>query len=404
KETVELKPGEITLSLSGFSNENTHLVFSKRLHAGSYASPKGCGVFGRIVYGRHLLNLLKIGDRIEKIDPVIETKVAADAVVKATPDYVVQEPVQIFTHLKIDLEPNSPLAGEHAYNVFEPKYITVSRRTSRFVACDDYRVTSLTSEKIDLRKRGTVTVRTEGNDSGSLYVYLLDVPIGSSHTKVGHISSGLDLADVAGVGDKIAVVVEPKRLDILGKTHDEARELLEKHGIKMKRSGDSSDTALIAQHNPQNTLDIYKKGEVDCFGISQSQLVMVRFFYDSAPNSIRYFKRVTGLELRRFGLLKVYFSTSKMDMILFKGDEALAKGLLPENTPTGSVNTGVIGVTNAVKKFTGMIGVRFTTSDRFGPTAESFEGTNIIGEVIENLEMLKGLKDGKEAYVVEGPK
>jgi UPF0288 family protein (methanogenesis marker protein 3) len=212
------------------------------------------------------------------------------------------------------------------------------------------------------------------------------------------------LADVAGVGDKIAVVVEPKRLDILGKTHDEARELLEKHGIKMKRSGDSSDTALIAQHNPQNTLDIYKKGEVDCFGISQSQLVMVRFFYDSAPNSIRYFKRVTGLELRRFGLLKVYFSTSKMDMILFKGDEALAKGLLPENTPTGSVNTGVIGVTNAVKKFTGMIGVRFTTSDRFGPTAESFEGTNIIGEVIENLEMLKGLKDGKEAYVVEGPK
>ena len=93
-----------------------------------------------------------------------------------------------------------------------------------------------------------------------------------------------------------------------------------------------------------------------------------------------------------------------MDMILFKGDEALAKGLLPENSPTESVRPGMIGVTNSVKKFTGMVGVRFTASDRFGPTAEGFDGTNIIGEVVENLEILRGLKDGKEVYVVEALK
>jgi UPF0288 family protein (methanogenesis marker protein 3) len=35
-----------------------------------------------------------------------------------------------------------------------------------------------------------------------------------------------------------------------------------------------------------------------------------------------------------------------MDLILFKGNEALAKGLMPENIPGSIVKSGQIGVTN----------------------------------------------------------
>jgi UPF0288 family protein (methanogenesis marker protein 3) len=54
-----------------------------------------------------------------------------------------------------------------------------------------------------------------------------------------------------------------------------------------------------------------------------------------------------------------------------------------------------------VKKFTGMIGVRFTNSDKFGPTAEAFDGTNLIGEVAGNMEVLRKLKEGAEIYLLE---
>jgi UPF0288 family protein (methanogenesis marker protein 3) len=47
------------------------------------------------------------------------------------------------------------------------------------------------------------------------------------------------------------------------------------------------------------------------------------------------------------------------------------------------------------------MGVRFFASSKFGPTAEGFDGTNIIGEVTEGIDVLKGLREGMEAYVVE---
>jgi UPF0288 family protein (methanogenesis marker protein 3) len=58
-------------------------------------------------------------------------------------------------------------------------------------------------------------------------------------------------------------------------------------------------------------------------------------------------------------------------------------------------------VTNAVKKFAGMVGVRFTESTEFGPTAERFEGTNIVGEIVANLDGMKKLGGKKTVYITE---
>ena len=48
-----------------------------------------------------------------------------------------------------------------------------------------------------------------------------------------------------------------------------------------------------------------------------------------------------------------------------------------------------------------MVGVRFTESEEFGPTAEKFDGTNIVGEVMGNLNALKGLKTKDTVYLME---
>lgn len=401
KDVVELMESEFTLSLSGYSGENTHLILSKKSHSGHYSSPKGCHAMGKVVYGKHLLKIMGMGDRILRVSPVLEKKAEAEAVSKASLDSKLNDGDSVFTRMAIELDGDSPLCGEHLYNALSGDRFMVSDKTSKYIAFKKMVVTSLKAEKLAERKRGAVTVRNGGTEAGAIFVYISGAPLAESHTLVARIKRGIELADAAEVGDMIAVEVNPKRLEITGMTQKAAEDELEKIGIKMVRDGDASDSAIIVEHEPANTLEIYHKGEVTCRGIKPDRVIRIRLFHERAPASVRYFKRVTGLEIRRFGKLKVYFSTSKMGVALFKGDEDVAKGLMPENTPTGQVRPGTLGVTNSVKKFTGMIGVRFSESDKFGPTAEGFDGTNIIGEVASGIEILEGLKEGDVVYLLE---
>ena len=49
-------------------------------------------------------------------------------------------------------------------------------------------------------------------------------------------------------------------------------------------------------------------------------------------------------------------------------------------------------------KSAGLIGVRFEPNMEFGPTAESFGATNIIGKMVANTEGLEDLKEGVVVY------
>ena len=53
-----------------------------------------------------------------------------------------------------------------------------------------------------------------------------------------------------------------------------------------------------------------------------------------------------------------------------------------------------------VSRYKGMIGVRLGESDKFGPTGESFEKTNIVGRIVENADYLKGVKTGEDVYLL----
>ena len=72
----------------------------------------------------------------------------------------------------------------------------------------------------------------------------------------------------------------------------------------------------------------------------------------------------------------------------------------PENIPQGKVPAAALGLTNDARKGTGMVGIRLSENTEFGPTSEPFDGTNLIGTVIDT-EKLKSLKEGQTVYIRE---
>jgi UPF0288 family protein (methanogenesis marker protein 3) len=71
------------------------------------------------------------------------------------------------------------------------------------------------------------------------------------------------------------------------------------------------------------------------------------------------------------------------DVYLFK--PAIPKGvkIIPENLPEDTIPADSLAITNDSRKGSGLVGVRTTDNSEFGPTSEPFEGTNIIGRVLE---------------------
>ena len=146
-------------------------------------------------------------------------------------------------------------------------------------------------------------------------------------------------------------------------------------------------------------MEVLRSKEVVTKGMSPDKLLYIEIFDNDAPRTAWYFRKTTGLTTRRIGKLKVYFKVG--DMVMFERNERYAHGLLPENTPSDRVEGGYIGVTNMVKRYKGYIGVRLSPNDKYGPTGETFEGTNIVGRVVKNIEVLKKVKVGDEIYLFE---
>jgi UPF0288 family protein (methanogenesis marker protein 3) len=93
------------------------------------------------------------------------------------------------------------------------------------------------------------------------------------------------------------------------------------------------------------------------------------------------------------------FAFPGMKVMMFKGNSRESKGLIPENNPIKCVKAGEIGITNMSRRQIGIIGVRFEDNDEFGPTGEPFQGTNILGKVVEGIENLEKFKEGETVYV-----
>lgn len=396
KEPEKFKKWDVVLSISGFDKTEGHIVFVRKDTTEIYGikNPK----IGILIGGKRILSELTPDDKILSIEPIRESKEKIDYIITTDLNTELKNGWKIWTYCEAELEGPSKTV-EHALALMEDKYFEATESTNTYIADCRLQTLQINDENLEDRDRGYITVRNIGSGIGKVYIYKERRTSSPSHTVIGKITKGMELVDFSENGI-ITIITKPERLNAIGKTVSEARELFEKYGIDYKISGNTDDDAIVIEQNPEYTLDVLKSKEVNLRGISSDNILYIEIFDNEAPITSWYFRKTTGLTTKRVGVLKTYFKPAP-DMAMFERNENYAKGLLPENTPSKSIEGGCIGVTNMVKRYKGYIGIRLTPNDKYGPTGETFEGTNIVGKVIKNGDIIKKLKMGDIVYLLE---
>jgi len=391
----KFKKWDVLLSLSGFDKDEGHLLFVKRDVNEIYGlkNPK----IGILIGGKRVLSELTFEDKITSIEPLRESRESIDYITTKDLNMELEEGWKIWTYFECEFEGPSKTV-EHALALMDKGYFEIGEHTNTYVADRRLQTLDIDEENLEDRLRGTITVRNTGVGVGKVYIYKEGRTSSPSHTVVGKVIKGMELVDFSESGN-ISLKSKPERLNAIGMTQRESSELFKKYGINHLMEGDVGDDAIVIEQKPEYTLDILKSKEVITKGISPDKILYIEIFDDKAPNTAWYFRKTTGLTTKSIGKLKVYFKTG--DIVMFDKNDKYTSGLLPENTPSGTLEGGYIGVTNMVKRYKGFIGIRLSASDKYGPTGETFEGTNIVGRVVKNEEIIKKLKPKDELYVLE---
>ncbi len=393
--------GDVVLSLSSFSNESTHLIMLKENTTNVYSVPQyNKGIFAHVIGGKKTLDSLTDDDVVTGIEPIIERSTTTDSASISDLNTILEEGNELYTYISFEIDESSPVCVEHLFSLIKDGRIKVSYDSESFLGFYDLAGLEKPKENTTQRIRGTITVRNNGVGIGKLFIYRENRVLTPNHTTVGKIVTGMEIIDIAKENDFITVKSEQQRLMLLNKTQKEATELLSAAGVEHMIDGLVDDDSIIVEQIPKHTIDILKEGRVVTKAINPEELCKIKFV-DNAPRSVRYFKLLSGLIENPVGMIKVHFAVPGMHIVIFEGDKKAAKGLVPENNPTDKVIRGQIGITNMASKSAGLIGIRFEDNSEFGPTAENFEATNIIGEITSDYDYLEKLKEGVVVYVTE---
>ncbi len=393
--------GDVVLSLSSFSNESTHLILLKENTTNVYSVPPyNKGIFARIIGGKKTLEKLTDDDRVIGIEPIIERSTTTDSASVSDLSTVLEEGNELYTYISFEIDEDSPVCVEHLFSLVKDGRIKVSYDSESFIGFYDLAGIDKPKEHTTLRNRGTITVRNTGVGVGKLFIYRENRVLTPNHTTVGKIIKGMEIIDIAKENDFITVKAEQQRLMLLNRTQSEATEMLSAAGLEHMIDGIIDDDAIVVEQIPKHTIDILKEGSVITKSVKKEDICTIKFV-ENAPRSVRYFKFLSGLLENPVGQIKVHFAVPGMHIVIFEGDKKLAKGLIPENNPVEKVIRGQIGITNMASKSAGLIGIRFEDNSEFGPTAESFEATNIIGDITSDYDNLEKLKEGVVVYVTE---
>ena len=378
--------GDVVLSLSSFSNESTHLIMLKENTTNVYSVPQyNKGIFAKIIGGKKTLDNLTDDDIVTGIEPIIERSTTTDSASISDLSTVLEEGNELYTYVSFDVDEESPICVEHLFSIVKEGRVKISYDSESFIGVYELEGLDKPKENTTQRTRGTITVRNSGFGVGKLFIYRENRVLTPNHTTVGHIVKGMEIIDIAKKDDFITVKAEQKRLMLLNKTQSEATEML---------------SAVVVEQQPKHTIDILKEGKVITKAVKKEDICTIKFA-DDAPRSVRYFKYLSGLLENPIGQIKVHFAVPGMHIVIFEGDKNLAKGLIPENNPVDKVIRGQIGITNMSAKSAGLIGIRFEDNAEYGPTAESFGATNIIGDITSDYDHLENLKEGVVVYVTE---
>ena len=393
--------GDVVLSLSSFSNESTHLILLKENTTNVYSVPQyNKGIFAHIIGGKKTLGLLTDDDKITSIEPIIERSTTTDSLAVSDLNIVLEEGNELYTYISFEIDESSPICVEHLFSIIKDGRIKVNFDSNSFLGFYSLENIEKPKEDTTQRTRGTITIRNTGHGVGRMYIYRENRVLTPNHTTVGKIINGMEIIDIASSGDFITVKSEQQRLLLLNHSQGEAGRILADAGVEQIREGVTDDNGLIVEQSPKHTIDILREGKVVTKAINPDELCEIELV-DNAPRSVKYFKFVSGLLENPIGEIKVHFAVPGMHITIFEGDKKLAKGLIPENNPVDIVNECEIGITNMSAKNAGLIGVRFEPNSDFGPTAESFGATNIIGKIVSNTDGYEDLKEGVVVYVRE---
>ncbi len=390
---------DLFFGTGGYDAKNTYLMLAKDKHISDYGSPKDA-VVGKIISGRNIIAKLKQGDTLTKIEPVIKWETLLDKISTRDLDVKLEDGMKIFTYFKADMVDESPEGAEHFLALIRRKIFNVDTFSNSFVSDDALKGEGCPYEHWDARSEGAVAVRTDGLGNGRVYIYKEDRTSSAVHSVVGHVSRGIELIKIAPRGSKLAVLSNPERVMILGMNFPEAEKLLNARGLKLEKKGYTGENAIIVEQEPDTTIGIIRAGGVTALGVSPDKIINVRFYDDLAPITLDFFRHSLRLKDRPLGPLPVFYTYENTYLFRSEKEAEAYKEINPENTPKTKVNAGEIGVTNQAAKRYGTIGVKLTDDERYGPTGEKFECTNIIGKVLEP-QRLKGIKSGDIVYIRE---
>lgn len=389
---------DVFFGLSGFEKDKTDIMFSTSDHTGTYGEPEN-GVFARLIGGREVLSRLRQDDVIKAINPVVEQRkqVASEAI---TPETRLKGGERLITYLEVDLSKGPHDTVEYTLAVLENNAALVDNTAHAFTQLRGIRDLIIEQENNEAHRRGVLTVRNTGVNTGELYIYKDHRLPTNSHNVVGTVTHGIELADIAQENQIITIRTVPERIMVLGLTQKQAERELARCGIKQKRDGLVDDDAIVVKQEPLNTLEILENKAITTVGAPVEDIVKIELYYDKAPETIQYFKFMCGLLDKPIGNMRVFYNHQKLGITLFKPKVRLFnRAIVRENTPCEEVKAFEIGVTNMSRKNLGMIGIRTKDDTLHGPTGEEFTATNIIGRIVDNTEVIERAKPDQMIYL-----
>lgn len=398
--------GDVILGCGGYEPARSYLIFSKTRHSADHGADESGGVFGKVISGRAVLDRWTTGDRITRIEPVVSWADTSRSFTTVDMSLVLEEGMQITTHVNViaqgytkeRISTEASDSVEHMLLALQSGKFTVNRATSTHILDSRLAGTSdIGTEFRHPRREGTVTVRTSGKLEGGIYIYRDDVPSSLVHNVAGQVIHGIELVKLAQEHDILAISVLPQRIDLLGLSLARAREISAEQGILMNVDNEEGERIIVSQE-PGNTLDVLKEGAVSVTTAPLEKVIDIELDDEKAPISCDIFRRITGLKEHDAGMIPVFFKFD--DVVLFKAPIPPDTKINPENTPKDEAPAAALAITNDSRKGAGLVGVRISANKEFGPTSEPFEGTNIIGHVIDT-EKLKNVKEREKTYIRE---
>ncbi len=390
---------DVFFGTGGYDAKNTYLMFAKDKHISDYGSPKD-SVIAKVISGRSIIAKLKQGDSLLRIEPVIKWETLLDKITTTDTSIKLEDGMKIFTYFKVDLVNEAPEGAEHFLALIRKKTFNVDTHSNSFISDDALTGEGCPYEHWDARSEGAVVSRTDGLGNGRIFIYKEDRTSSAVHSVVGHVSQGIELVKIAPLKSRLAALSNPERVMILGMSFADAEKFLSYRGLKLEKRGYTGEDAVIVEQEPDNTLGIIGAGGVTALGVKSDKIINVRFYDDLAPKTLDFFRHSLRLKDRPLGPLPVFYTYENTYLFRSEKEAEAYKEINPENTPKTKVNAGEIGVTNQAAKRYGMIGVKLVDDQKYGPTGEKFECTNIIGAVLEP-QRLKGINAGEIIYIRE---